>query len=110
MSGNSGAQRSGGWPERSKAFFAHFSEIWRVLKPLGHLFATVPANTSPWLWGDPGHRRVISLESLTFLDQDEYDRQTEYMIDYRAIYKANFSLKMQKTEADTFAFILQARK
>jgi 2-polyprenyl-3-methyl-5-hydroxy-6-metoxy-1,4-benzoquinol methylase len=92
------------------AFFAHFTEIWRILKPGGHLFATTPALTSPWLWGDPGHTRTISLESLTFLNQDEYARQVEVMTEYRHVYRGDLRLVMARTEGDTFAFMLQAHK
>jgi SAM-dependent methyltransferase len=92
------------------AFFSHFNELHRILKPNGRLFATVPDLKSPWLWGDPGHRRAISLESLTFLCQDEYDKQPEYMSDYRNIYTGDFRIVMARTEADSFMFILQARK
>ena len=93
-----------------EAFFAHFSEIWRVLKPGGRLFATVPALNSPWLWGDPGHCRTISLESLTFLDQSEYTRQTEFMTDYRNVYHADLVLRLARVEGEGFAFVLEARK
>ena len=92
------------------SFFVHFSEIWRVLKPGGMLFATVPDRSSPWAWGDPGHTRVISLESLTFLSQSEYVKQTETMTDYRHIYSADFILRMAETKGDHFVFILEARK
>jgi len=92
------------------SFFAHFTEIWRILTPGGKLFASVPAITSPWLWGDPGHTRVISLESLTFLSQDEYARQTEVMTEYRHVYRADLRPVMARAEGDTFAFILEARK
>ena len=92
------------------SFFAHFSEIWRILRPGGCLFATVPDLSSHWLWGDPGHRRSISRETLTFLDQSEYARQPEFMTDYRSLYKADFRLAMARTEGDRFAFVLEARK
>ena len=92
------------------AFFETFIEIWRVLKSGGHLFATVPALTSPWAWGDPGHTRVISLESLTFLNQDEYARQVEVMTEYRHVYHGDLRPVMAEVKGDTFAFVLQAHK
>ena len=98
----------------ARSFFAHFSEIWRLLKPNGYLCATVPSRHSPWTWGDPSHTRLITLESLTFLDQSEYIRQCDGklspMSDFRNIYKADFRLCCQEDDNKTFAFVLQAVK
>lgn len=93
-------------------FFWHFSEIWRVLKPGGYLCATVPSRYSPWLWGDPGHRRAILPETLIFLDQLNYIAQCgrTAMSDYRDVYKADFTC-VRSTDDRTFhTFILQAIK
>jgi SAM-dependent methyltransferase len=94
------------------SFFDHFSEIWRILKPDGRLFASVPAVTSAWVWGDPGHRRVISRESLTFLDQSQYMAQVgkTAMTDYRSIYKGDLRALAMQTDGDAFTFILKAVK
>lgn len=99
------------------AFFAHFTEIWRILKPGGHLYATVPSRFSGWLWGDPSHRRAILPESLTFLDQTQYtlqldcapDRRTS-ISDFRHLYKADFKPVIIQDNRETFAFVLQAVK
>lgn len=98
-----------------EAFFAHFSEIWRILKPGGHLYATVPSRFSEWLWGDPSHRRVIYPCSLVFLDQAEYIRQLDgpqktAMSDFRHLYKADFKIVRAEDDRTTFRFILQAVK
>lgn len=95
-----------------KAFFAQFSDYWRVLKDGGLLLATVPAMHSPWLWGDPSHTRVINLEQLTFLRQPEYTRQVGItaMSDFRNIYTADFDIEHAANEGDTFVFILKAIK
>lgn len=93
-------------------FFWHFQEIWRVLKPGGYLCATVPSRYSPWLWGDPGHRRAILQETLIFLDQLNYIAQCgrTAMSDYRDVYKADFTC-VKSTDDRTFhTFILQAIK
>ena len=96
------------------SFFQTFSEIYRLLKPNGYLCATVPSRHSPWAWGDPSHTRLITLESLTFLDQSEYIRQCDGklspMSDFRNIYKADFALCCQEDDKETFAFVLQAVK
>lgn len=97
------------------AFFMHFSEIWRILKPGGHLYATVPSRFSPWLWGDPSHRRAILPESLVFLNQPAYvaqcdsDRPTG-MSDFRSIYHADFNLRTMEDNRNVFVFVLEAVK
>jgi hypothetical protein len=94
------------------AFFATFAEVWRVLKPDGFLCATVPSLRSPWLWGDPGHRRVIAPQSLTFLIQPEYARQVGHtpMSDYRGLYQADFEPVDARDDGETFSFVLRAVK
>ena len=94
-----------------KAFFAHFYEIWRVLKPGGYLIATVPMWDSMWTWGDPGHTRVITRGSLVFLNQKEYSQVGETaMTDYRSVWKGDFETMALEEKGDTFAFVLRARK
>lgn len=96
------------------SFFAHFSEIWRLLKPGGYLCATVPSLKSPWLWGDPSHRRAISRESLVFLDQSEYTNQVDGgkspMTDFRNLYTGDFRLVYAEDDETTLRFVLQAVK
>lgn len=93
-------------------FFAHFSELWRVLRPGGRLCATCPAPGSPWVWGDPSHRRYIGPESLVFLSQAQYERQVGHtaMSDFRHIYTADFEPVWAEVRGDTFGFILRAVK
>lgn len=93
------------------SFFATFNNIWRILKPGGFLCATTPSRFSPWLWGDPGHRRAILPQSLIFLDQTAYEQVGHTaMSDYRSIYKSDFKI-ISSTDDKTFhTFILQAIK
>ena len=102
-------------------FFAQFEELWRILKPDGCLAAMVPAWNDGWAWGDPGHRRIISDESLTFLSQAEYCKQLDNpdktqrtpMTDYRWCYKADFVRIAQGAMDDddeTYFFVLKAIK
>lgn len=98
-----------------RAFFHHFSEIWRLLKPNGYLCATVPSRYSGWLWGDISHKRAILPESLSFLDQSEYVRQCDSprptsMSDFRSIYKADFRCIDKAESRESFMFILQCVK
>jgi len=94
------------------SFFSHFAEMWRILKPGGYLCATVPSRYSPWLWGDPGHRRAILPQTLIFLDQTSYASQLgrTAMSDYRGIYKADFKVVSTTDDRQFHSFILQAMK
>src|SRR5262245_21276392 len=100
--------RQGDW----RFFFAQFSEFWRILKPDGVLCGTSPIHGSVWVWGDPGHTRVISKECFLFLDQMEYAQVGKtHMSDYRFVYKADFMpVFMDQSSEDNWAFVLQAKK
>lgn len=95
-----------------KAFFRHFYEIWRVLKPGGHLFATVPSWRSVWAWGDPSHTRIISPASVTFLDQSEYEAQVGKtpMTDFRWLWSGDLRAVHIDCNDDQFTFVLRAVK
>lgn len=99
------------------SLLSQFSELWRLLKPNGYLCATVPSWHSRWLWGDPSHCRAIMLETLTFLDQEQYTLQCDSanptpMSDFRHTcgYRADFRLIDHHDNRTTFTFILQAVK
>lgn len=100
--------RQGDW----RFFFAQFAEFWRILKHGGVLFGTSPSRHSPWLWGDPGHVRVIQPESLVFLSQAEYTRQIGKtpMTDYRFCYRADFETVTAHDDGQQFSFALMAVK
>lgn len=93
-------------------FFAEFSEYWRILKPGGHFFASVPDYRSKWAWGDPSHTRIIQSENLVFLDQDEYTRQigVTTMSDFRFLYTAHFKVRYAHSDGEGFKFVLEAIK
>lgn len=96
-----------------RAFFDEWSEWWRLLKPDGVLCGISPAADSPWAWGDPGHTRVISPESLGYLHQPEYTAQVGItaMSDYRFVYRADFDLLYQETiDGAAFCYVLRAIK
>ena len=90
-------------------FFWEFTEYHRILKPGGNFFASCPSLDSPWLFGDPSHKRVISKESLVFLDQSQYEAQVgkTKMSDFRFIYKVSFKTMMAMDKDGTFNFILK---
>jgi len=95
-----------------KFFFAQWSDFWRILKPGGLFFGTVPLPSSPWAWGDPSHTRVLPKECLTFLSQREYERQVGVtaMSDFRWLYKADFEAVYMAEQGDVLAFALRANK
>lgn len=97
--------RQGDW----RFFFEQWNEFYRILKPNGLFFAVVPTPNSCWVWGDPGHTRVIQPETLIFLDQDNYSQKVGYstMTDYRHVYRGHFKIVAQQVGAIDFLFILE---
>jgi hypothetical protein len=95
------------------AFFCSFYNLHRILKPGGHVFATCPSRYSPWLWGDPSHRRVICAESLAFLSQEVIAKNREQktaMSDFSALWTRDFKVVSARDNQATFMFCLQAIK
>jgi len=101
-----------------KFFFNQFYEMWRILKPGGSIYGTVPGPASPWVFGDPGHTRVITPDMLQFLDQDFYEvdelgnPKKVQSLYYQKIYKGNLKLvgKVFDDKKWTFVFMLKAIK
>jgi SAM-dependent methyltransferase len=94
-------------------FFKQWSDFWRILKPGGMFFATVPYWKSKWAWGDPSHKRVVQPESLIYLDQNQYSIQVGKtpMSDFRFCYTADFELVMgEVVNEEEFRFALRAIK
>jgi SAM-dependent methyltransferase len=93
-------------------FLDQFADFWRILKPGGTFCGVVPDLASRWLWGDPGHTRALSIEALTFLSQDEYDKQVGVtnMTDYRHWYKADFTIEFAQIVDEELRFALKAKK
>jgi hypothetical protein len=94
-------------------FFHTFSNLYRILVNGGLLLASCPSRYSGWLWGDPGHRRVIIPESLSFLDATIYEKECGITSrsDYRNIWDGDFEcLYSGDDKKTTHAFILKAHK
>ncbi len=99
--------RQGDW----RFFFKQFGELYRIIKPGGYLVGTVPQWDSPWAWGDPGHKRVLTRGSFIFLDREEYEQiGNTAMTDYRPWLECDFRLVGHSNKSEMFGFILQARK
>ena len=95
-----------------KAFFATFAEIYRVLKPGGHLIGICPSHKSEWAWADPSHTRIIAPGSLVFLDREQYHNQVgrTAMTDFRWLWKGDFEPVHIDDDGDRFSFGLKAHK
>lgn len=95
-----------------RAFFAHFGEIYRILKPGGVLFATVPAWNDVWAWADPSHTRIIAPQTLVFLDRTQYARQIgkTAMTDFRWLWAGDFEPIAAEVDDGCFKFALKAHK
>lgn len=95
----------------SKFFFSEWSEYWRIAKPGALFIGSVPTEDSPWAWGDPDHKRVITPRQFSFLAQDHYEQcGRTRSSDYRGIYKADWHLDYFKVEGDLLIFALIANK
>lgn len=95
-------------------FFQQFEEFHRILKPGGYLIGSCPNWDHEWAWADPGHRRIITPRTLTFLFQKTYENAgTEgvALADYRHVYTADFEpVAHEEKDAGNWYFIIQAIK
>jgi len=92
-----------------RGLFATFKEFWRLLKPNGELYGDTPALHSKWLWGDPGHARVISEETLWFLTKRAYaELGKTTSTDYRAYVDPYWwAILHSVVDGDRYAFVLR---
>ena len=97
----------------ARLFFAHFSEIYRILKPGGYLCGTCPSRHSAWLWGDPSHTRTIQPESFAFLNQEVIWKNRQMgtaMSDFSRYWKGDFEYVQMLDNQETFLFVVRACK
>lgn len=96
----------------AQEFFAHFWEIYRILKPLGYLAGSVPQWDSMWAWGDPSHTRVINEGSLAYLDRTKYEGAigVTTMTDFRPVWKGDFEATGLEIREGRLWFLLKVHK
>lgn len=104
-------KQQGDW----RGFFAEFSEFFRILKPGGHLFGICPRFDKIWAWSDPGHTRVLTPNSLTFLSQAAYAAECRpggsNRTDYRFCWRGDFeTIWWQDLTEAQWGFVLRANK
>jgi len=92
-----------------RGFFRTFREFWRVLKPGGILYGDTPDIHSKWLFGDPGHTRVVSECSLSFLTRRAYAElgQTTSTDYRRYVDPCWWVILHSAVEGDRYAFVLK---
>jgi SAM-dependent methyltransferase len=96
--------RQGDW----RFFFGQFAELYRIIRPGGHLYITVPSVKSRWLWGDPGHTRALPREAFSWLDQTHYHQVGKTACtDYRPYWKGHFTMLTSKDDGEIFLAILE---
>lgn len=95
-----------------RGFFNQMAEFWRILKPGGFFIGTCPNWDSVWAWGDPGHTRVITPQTMTFLSQTQYSEQVgkTAMSDYRFCWECDFELYSFSESEENWGFVLRAIK
>lgn len=97
----------------AKFFFDQFTDFWRILRPGGFIFVTVPPPSSPWALGDPGHKRVLTKEQFLYLSQKMYEQCGKSpCTDFRYMYKVDFELVSfeEVEDGDLARIILRAKK
>ena len=91
-----------------RLFFEQFTEFHRLLKPGGHFFGITPMWDTQWAWADPGHSRIISPGTISFLEQKFYeDVGKNPMTDYRHVYKVDFEIIHAQEAGEKFVFVLK---
>jgi SAM-dependent methyltransferase len=60
--------------EHVDALVPVMDEVWRICKPGGRVYITVPHSTSSYMtWRDPTHKRGMNLSTLTYFDNTTFD-------------------------------------
>lgn len=71
-------------------FFEEFNEYGRIMKLGGKMFISVPLYDDVWAWSDPGHTRILTKETFSYLNKEMYKQLGETSLtDYRKYLKHN---------------------
>jgi hypothetical protein len=91
-----------------KFFFEQWNEFHRIIKPNGWFCGSVPSHETQWAWGDPGHTRVITHGTLSFLSESSYENiGTTPRTDYRALIKGYWKIADIQYQDGSMFFLLQ---
>lgn len=92
-----------------RGLFATFRALWSRLAPGGLLVGTCPSLQSKWLWSEPGHTRVISHSTLSFLTKGHYDQLGKTACsDYRAfVAPCWWDIEYSEDDGNNYAFVLK---
>lgn len=90
-------------------FFNTFNNLWDVLVPEGLLIGSSPGGFGKWVWGDPGHTRMISHEQLGFLTKEHYKQLGKTTSsDYRDLLDGHWwEILHSDSEPNKFEFALK---
>lgn len=96
----------------AKFFFGQFYEFWRILKPGGHMFISVPMWDSFLAWGVPDHKRVLPSCIFGFLSPRYYDNVGKPgYADYRKLLgPTHFDALGADEQGETLYVVLRAIK
>jgi SAM-dependent methyltransferase len=99
--------RQGDW----KFFFRQWEDFYRILRPNGLFYLSVPAPGSVWVWGDPSHTRHLPPECFGFLSQLFYEQVGKTpATDFRSVWKGDFAAVHSQIKGERFYLVLQAKK
>jgi hypothetical protein len=92
-------------------YFAQWNDFYRILIPDGIFFGSCPDWRGSWAFGDPGHRRIISNETLGFLHRPLYDAEPDNrIVCYRDLCLCDFDILHSEYKGERFFFALRAVK
>jgi hypothetical protein len=94
-----------------KFFFDQFNELNRIIKKNGRIFGSVPAEHGVWAWAEPGHTRVITQNTLQFLDPDFYKPENVQSTQYLSLIEhGGWKLEWCNANEVELYFVLRTKK